>query len=83
MAALKDVQTYATGQVTAAGLSITPTLWADISPFIASFFWAWYRAHLRTILLRTGFLFIHFTIRVQDLHNLFESLFGPEPTAAA
>lgn len=83
MAALHDVQSQAQGQMLASGVSLTPTLWNELSPFIAKFFWEWYNEHGQAILLRTGFLFIHFTIRVKDLHNLFESLFGPEPTPPA
>ena len=79
MAALDDVQTHATGQLTAGGLSLTPHVWDDIKPFIAKFFWLWYRDHQRTILLRAGWLFVHFTVRVQDLNNLFATLFGPDP----
>jgi hypothetical protein len=80
MAALEDVKTYANGQMTAGGLSLTPAVWDDIKPFIAKFFWAWYDTHKETILLRAGWLFIHFTVRVQDLDNLFSMLFGPEPS---
>lgn len=83
MAALHDVQSYATGQTTSSGLQITPKLWQELSPFIAAFFWKWYEQNKQVILLRTGFWFIHFTIRVQDLHNLFEDLFGPEPAQSA
>lgn len=83
MAALHDVQSQATGQALASGIKLTPELWSELSPFIAIFFWKWYEDHKATILLRAGWLFIHFTVRVQDLHNLFESLFGAEPTPAA
>lgn len=83
MAALDDVQSYATGQTTASGITLSPIIWDELKPFIASFFWAWYRTHTDAILLRTGFLFIHFTIRVKDLTALFETLFGPEPVTPA
>lgn len=81
MAALDDVKAYATGQTTASGFTLSPMLWDELKPFIASFFWKWYASNNNDILLRTGFLFIHFTIRVKDIHALFETLFGPEPTA--
>jgi hypothetical protein len=82
MAALDDVKTQATGQLTAGGLTLTPAMWEDIKPFIALFFWNWYHDHKHTILLRAGWLFVHFTVRVQDLNNLFETLFGKDPGTA-
>lgn len=83
MAALDEVKTYANGSmVTASGISVTEGIWDDFKPVIAAFFWKWYNSNTKTILLRVGWLFIHFTIRVQDLHDLFETLFGPEPAAA-
>lgn len=79
MAALDDVQSQAQGQVTATGLALTPAVWEDLKPFISLFFWNWYHDHKSTILLRAGWLFVHFTVRVQDLNNLFETLFGKDP----
>ncbi len=82
MAALADIKVQVQGQMLASGVSLTPQLWDELSPFIAKFFWSWYEGHKTVILLRAGWLFIHFTVRVQDLDSLFTSLFGPEPQVA-
>ena len=45
---------------------------------LAAVFWEWYRNHADdTIIKRKVFIF-SVTIRVRDLHPLFEALFGPE-----
>jgi hypothetical protein len=79
MAALNDIKAQVHGQFQVSGLTITANVWDELKPIIAHFFWAWFDSHLETTLLKKGFWFIKFTLKVQDLEKLFEMLFGDRP----
>ncbi len=46
-------------------------------------FWAWYDAHADDVILRKGFWVFSITVRVRNLHFLFERIFGSHTSAAA
>ncbi len=61
---------------------IPDELKAFVLTVVGKLFWKWYRDHEQDKLLSVGWWFIKKTVRVHDLHGLFELLFGKEPVAA-
>ncbi len=55
---------------------------AELTPVqraaLSAVFWEWYRTHSEDVIVKRKVIFFTVTIRVRDLHPLFESLFGPE-----
>jgi hypothetical protein len=67
----------AVDEIDTAGLANT-TNEDEIRKGISAMFWMWYKTHADQKVTAVKFWFISKTVRVRDLHGLFQLLFGPE-----
>ena len=72
MAAINEIR------VNLASANVPPEVIGAVKSAFAVAFWQWYRINKTDRLVTIKWWFIRKTIRVGDLHDVFEMLFGPE-----
>ena len=83
MAALDEVRINRGAATNADLAGIDPAVFSIVKSYIAAELWKWFAVHQNQAVKTINFWFIHRTIYVRDLRQVFVLILGPDPATGA